>query len=247
MTYKETEINTPSGDFILNNNGNKYDRAKEAAGMNASPQEILAHYDKFAGLIKNKEGRVVENGIFWEAYSKWLSEKPEFIKILDQREKTLNEAEDSLIQSASFTIGHKRAFLGTLMTISAGTIAGLFFLFTKETNLSNCFILLAKISGLGHAVFILASSAWLTHLLAQESISTSNRLDFIRSARAEFVEKVGTEITGLDSYQKYRDSKKTQEESLNKTIWADTENWFRGLCTVFVFSSIPLIFMFLLN
>jgi len=141
MNFREIEIKTTSGEFVLNNNGDKYERAKkDAGGEAATPEEILAHYDKLGGLVKDKEGRTVVSGIFYKAYSKWMSEKPEFIKILDQREKSLNEAEDSLIEATSFNIGHKRAFLGTLMTISAGTIAGLFFLFTKEINSGNCFI-----------------------------------------------------------------------------------------------------------
>jgi len=81
------------------------------------------------------------------------------------------------------------------------------------------FYFLAKISGLGHAFFILASSSWLAGLLSQESIDISSRLDFVRKSRAEFVEKVGTTITGLDSYQSYRKTKKTQEEGLRKNIW----------------------------
>src|SRR3989338_1235143 len=48
------------------NNNNKYDRAKTDAGLNASPEQILAHYDKLAGYIKDSNGNKINNGPFWE-------------------------------------------------------------------------------------------------------------------------------------------------------------------------------------
>ena len=53
-------------EYTLNNNSGKYDRAKSDAGENAMPEQILAHYDKLAGLIKDENGRKIENGQFWE-------------------------------------------------------------------------------------------------------------------------------------------------------------------------------------
>lgn len=49
------------------NNGNKYDRAKADAGSSATPEKILAHYDKHAGYIQDENGNKVNNGAFWEA------------------------------------------------------------------------------------------------------------------------------------------------------------------------------------
>lgn len=239
------EIKVTSGEFVLNN-PDKLDRAKKEAGRNASPEEILAHYDKLGGLIQNKDGRTVKQGTFWEQYQSWVDQKPEFIKILDQREQSLDEGEKGLIELNSLNVDHKRAFLGTLMTISAATIAGLFFLFTNK-DLSDCLIFYSKISGLGHALFILASSAWLTLILSQESVDISNKIVFVRESREEFVSKVGSEIINLDTYEKYRNTKNQEENKLKRYIWGDSERWFVGLCILFVISSIPLILMFLLS
>ena len=48
------------------NNGNKYDRAVKDAGTNATPKQILAHYDKHAGYIQDENGNKIINGKFWE-------------------------------------------------------------------------------------------------------------------------------------------------------------------------------------
>ncbi|MEK6817338.1 MAG: hypothetical protein AABX80_00910 [Nanoarchaeota archaeon] len=53
-------------EYTLNNNSDKLDRAKKDAGDRATPEQILAHYDKLAGLIKDENGVKVENGKFWE-------------------------------------------------------------------------------------------------------------------------------------------------------------------------------------
>lgn len=72
------EAKTKIGDreYTLNNNNGKYDRAKKDAGENASPEQILAHYDKLAGLIKDENGNKVENGRFWEAEKKRMADEP---------------------------------------------------------------------------------------------------------------------------------------------------------------------------
>ena len=51
-------------EYELNNNSNKFERAKNDAGQNASPNKILAHYDKLGGLIK-LDGISIGNGTFW--------------------------------------------------------------------------------------------------------------------------------------------------------------------------------------
>lgn len=48
------------------NNGNKYDRAVKDAGTNATPKQILAHYDKHAGYIQDESGNKIIKGKFWE-------------------------------------------------------------------------------------------------------------------------------------------------------------------------------------
>ena len=48
------------------NNGNKYDRAVKEAGANATPKQILAHYDKHAGYIQDEDSNKIINGKFWE-------------------------------------------------------------------------------------------------------------------------------------------------------------------------------------
>ncbi|MDO8500108.1 MAG: hypothetical protein Q7S66_05665 [bacterium] len=48
------------------NNNSKYSRAKNDAGPNATPDEILAHYDKLGGYIQNEQHEKVLNGRFWQ-------------------------------------------------------------------------------------------------------------------------------------------------------------------------------------
>lgn len=63
---EEIRIKVRGREYTLNNNSNKYERAKLAAGTNATEEQILAYYDKLAGLIKDESGQKVENGRFWE-------------------------------------------------------------------------------------------------------------------------------------------------------------------------------------
>lgn len=60
------KIKIKDSEYTLNNNSGKLDGAKKDAGDNASQEQILAHYDKLAGLIKDENGIKVENGKFWE-------------------------------------------------------------------------------------------------------------------------------------------------------------------------------------
>lgn len=54
-------------EYILNNNSNKYERALRAAGEGASEEQVLAYYDKLAGLIRDfVSGQKIENGQFWK-------------------------------------------------------------------------------------------------------------------------------------------------------------------------------------
>lgn len=72
---QEIKIEVGNREYTINNNNGKYDRAKKDAGENASPEQILAHYDKLAGLIKDENGNKVENGRFWETEKKRFIEK----------------------------------------------------------------------------------------------------------------------------------------------------------------------------
>jgi len=67
-------------EYTLNNNSGKYDRAKSDAGENATPEQILAHYDKLAGLIKDENGAKVENGKFWETEKARIADEPRQLK-----------------------------------------------------------------------------------------------------------------------------------------------------------------------
>lgn len=70
------KIKTGDREYTLNNNSGKYDRAKKDAGNNASPEQVLAHYDKHAGLIRDENGNKVENGPFWEIEKKRMADEP---------------------------------------------------------------------------------------------------------------------------------------------------------------------------
>ena len=54
---------------------------KFGVGKNPTDWQILAHYDKFGGFIKDENGNKVENGIFWN------QEKERLVKIQTRKEK----------------------------------------------------------------------------------------------------------------------------------------------------------------
>src|SRR3989344_4612279 len=70
--------------LFLNNNSQKFDRAKSTAGPNASDFEILAHYDQLAGLIQDDMGQRLENGQFWRLYETWRDESKKMIEMVDE-------------------------------------------------------------------------------------------------------------------------------------------------------------------
>lgn len=63
----EIEFNVDGKVYRLTNrnNANKYDRAVKDAGPNATPKQVLAHYDKHAGNIQDENGQQINNGPFW--------------------------------------------------------------------------------------------------------------------------------------------------------------------------------------
>ena len=230
-------------EFTLNNNSGKFDRAAQEVGDKATPEAFLAAYDKHGGLILDKAGKKIENGIFQKRYSEWKDEQPQYIKTLEERERTLDDGEEKTIGLISKHVDHKRAFLGTLMTISAAVLAGLFILFTSNDS-GTCVSTLATISGFGFALFIITSSAYLAFLLAQESLSLDKHLRFIQEAKRDFIAKVGIAITDLDSYEKYRKQKHKEEvdaKPKERGLW---EGWFIIVSALFVLSAILVFVLF---
>lgn len=71
----EIEIIVDGKVYRLNNNSNKYDRAKKDAGPNAARKQILAHYDKLLGYIQDEHGNKIENGLFWKEENNKLETK----------------------------------------------------------------------------------------------------------------------------------------------------------------------------
>lgn len=67
-------------EYTLNNNSGKLDRAKQDAGERATDDQILSHYDKHAGLIKDENGQKVGNGHFWEAEKARIADEPKQLK-----------------------------------------------------------------------------------------------------------------------------------------------------------------------
>ena len=74
------KIKIGNREYTLNNNSGKYDRAKKDTGESATPEQLLAHYDKHAGLIRDENGNKVENGPFWEAEKKRIADEPRQLK-----------------------------------------------------------------------------------------------------------------------------------------------------------------------
>ncbi len=48
-------------------------------GENAPIEQILAYYDKLAGLITDKNGQKLKNGCFWDFKKKYPKETPEIV------------------------------------------------------------------------------------------------------------------------------------------------------------------------
>lgn len=68
------------------NNGHKHDRAVTAAGVGASPEQILAHYDKLGGNIQDENGNKVENGKFWQVESERMQKNLSNLKYKSNEE-----------------------------------------------------------------------------------------------------------------------------------------------------------------
>ncbi|MFZ2522752.1 MAG: hypothetical protein WAX44_02820 [Minisyncoccia bacterium] len=133
----EMELKAWGEKFTLNNNSDKLNRAIHEVGDKASPEALLGVYDRLGGLILDKDKKKIPNGAFWDRYSRWKEDQPKYIKTLDGRERTLDEGEKRTIELISKNIDHKRSFLGTMMTLAAAVIAGLFILVIgKDSNMA---------------------------------------------------------------------------------------------------------------
>ena len=86
------------------NNGNKYDRAIKDAGTNATPKQILAHYDKHAGYIQDENGNKIINGKFWEEENKRLQNELNNLasKSDEELEAIIRRAENTNIPGSLF-------------------------------------------------------------------------------------------------------------------------------------------------
>ncbi len=66
------------------NNGNKYSRAKASAGPNASPKQILAHYEKLGGYIQDGDDKKVLDSQFWKEEKKRLERNEKWNKYMKE-------------------------------------------------------------------------------------------------------------------------------------------------------------------
>src|SRR3989344_340789 len=72
---QEMKIKIGNREYTLNNNSGKFDRAKIDAGERATNEQVFAHYDKLAGLIRDENGNKVPNGNFWEGEKKRIEDE----------------------------------------------------------------------------------------------------------------------------------------------------------------------------
>ena len=98
------KIDTKSYRLTNMNNGNKYDRAIKDAGTNATPKQILAHYDKHAGYIQDENGNKIINGKFWEEENKRLQNELNNLasKSDEELEAIIRRAENTNIPGSLF-------------------------------------------------------------------------------------------------------------------------------------------------
>lgn len=83
---QEVTLKVGDQEYILNNNSGKYSRVFDeirGAGRNATPEQILVHYDRFGGLILDKNRNKIENGKFWKAYEEKIIRKKKIERNLE--------------------------------------------------------------------------------------------------------------------------------------------------------------------
>lgn len=232
--------------LFLNNNSQKFDRAKDAAGSNASGFEILAHYDQLAGLIQDDKGQKLENGQFWRLYETWRDESKKMIEMVDENIADITKTESDLLPLLNENVSQKRTFLGTLMTISAAIIAGLFFMFSKEYIPTGYATFLAKFGGFFYGLFIVSASVWLTAIMSQEGTKLDRHLDFYKSLREDIYRKVGTAIRSKKDFDDFLKEKLDQNIKIgDKKILGVKEYFFWIITGLFLVASVPVIILFL--
>ena len=242
----EINFNLNGEIYILNNNNDKFNRAAKEVGDSASPLEFLATYDRLGGLIKDRDGKKIENGIFNTRYDKWKHEEPIYIRTIEEKEQSIDEGERRTIELNIKNIEHKRAFLGTLMTISSAFVAGLFIFIGKINNNELIYRILTMVSGLGLTFFVISSAYYLGFLLSEEGREGDERLGFVKKSKKDFIEKVGVTINDLNSYEKYRQEKYEEERKLDRKITFSDEKWFKFVICLFIISAVPLTIMFII-
>ncbi len=238
--------------FLLNNNSNKYDRAVADAGENAPTGEILGHYDKLEGQILDENQNPIPNGIYWPAIQKAKKDFEGLIELYNEHSKSLEEFEAKLHSLSNENVGQKRVFLGTLMTISAAVIAGLFFLFSTQYVFSSdgttqdYALALAKIAGTFQAVFLFCSGSWLTTMLSQEGVDLDRKIAFSKRTRDDFPQKMLTYIRSEESFRKYVEAKIEEEKKISLKKMFDGEWPFIFISSLFAIAALPLILLFLI-
>jgi hypothetical protein len=231
--------------LLLNNNNEKFDRAKQAAGPNASDFELLAHYDHLAGLIQDGEGNKLENGQFWRLYETWRNESEKMIEMMDENVANIAKSESELLPLVNENVAQRRTFLSTLMTIAAAIVAGLFFLFSTDYLPTERAILWAKFSGVFYSLFIVCCTVWLTTILSQEGTKLDKHMDFYKSLREDIYEKVGTAIRSKKDFDAFLMGKLEQSIKLSgaKILGAE-EYFFWFVIGLFVVASVPVVVLF---
>ncbi len=99
------KIKIQEHEYTINNNNGKYDRAKHDAGENATLEQIFAHYDKLAGLIRDEVGQKLENGKFWGPERERLAKEPAQLKYKtdeDLQEIMRNSIDNSYVTSSIY-------------------------------------------------------------------------------------------------------------------------------------------------
>ena len=171
-----------------------------------------------------------------------------FIKLVEERENILNEGEKRTIELLLKNLDHKRAFLNNLMSMSVAVIAGLFLLLISNDGefFSTLLIIIAVLS---FALFVIISTIWLTYLFSKESSSLDRSLEFIKTSKQDFIQKLkdGT-IKDFETYENYRKEKYKEEKTkIKKEIKGTSEFWFIFIIFLFVFSFIILLIALLLR
>jgi len=173
--------------------------------------------------------------------------KIDFINLIEKRESILDEGEKRTIELSLKNLDHKRAFLNNLMNMSVAIIAGLFLLLIS--NDGDFFSTLLIIAVISFALFVIISTIWLTYLFSKESSSLDRSLEFIKTSKQDFIQKLqdGT-IKDFGTYENYRKEKYKEEKTkIKKEIKGTSEFWFIFIIFLFVFSFVILLITLLLR